>query len=96
MERGQPDIVGLTGALSTEELLTAVQPVQRVVLAVEHGNGELVVTGNGVAFVVVVVLSMRQWRGCLKRKRGRRVGERDGVNWQRPIGRRDVDNGGGG
>lgn len=41
-----------------EELLTTVEPPERVFLAIEHGKGKLVVAGHWAAIFVVLVLIM--------------------------------------
>jgi hypothetical protein len=44
--------------LGTEEMLTKIEPPQRVVLAIEHGKIKFLVARHGGAFIVVFVGNM--------------------------------------
>ena len=54
-----------TGVLSTEEVLTAVEPSQWILLSVIRWEGELVVVWNTEIIIVIVgmVMGVELWNG---------------------------------
>jgi hypothetical protein len=69
VEGSKPHLVDLTRALSPEELVAPVQPPERIILAVEHGERQLVVSWLGGSFVVDVVWGLVERRRCVERQR---------------------------
>jgi hypothetical protein len=50
VESGEANLVALAGALGAEEVLTAVQPPQRILAAVKSRKGQLVVARDANGF----------------------------------------------
>ena len=54
----EPDLVVVSGTLCSEEVLTAIEPSQRVIFAIVSREGQFVVARNGKGLVLFVGVAM--------------------------------------
>jgi hypothetical protein len=47
----KPDLVVVSGTLCSEEVLTAIEPTERVFFAVKCGEGKLGISGDAESFI---------------------------------------------